>query len=203
MEEKGKIKFSASDLVKKSASQILFTRGKSQIVSDQMLKGEQFQKDTFISKGGVAEELRGKYLQDNFIIYFCNDMLKDKAMWEIKSVNDPINYPQWYLNSSLLQVAFYKSLLMNSDGVLSTPQFRIDQGYEKQEVIVNKNIDYYLLFDKQEFKVDVLNDKEIILYFMEKAQSTLNWDDAKSFDSITRFKEFDILRDSFNFTKIK
>lgn len=204
MENNQTIFFSASDLIKKSASQIKYLRDKAErYVSNRMLLGEAFQKKVIKQKNADADEMRGIYQQDNIIIFFSNDMIKDGKVVEIKMVNDEKDCPLWYFKSSILQTAFYKALLMKSNGILSTPTFRIKEGYNKKTIKINPNTKYNLIFGKEEYSIEVTNKEKIVNFFINKAKvSLLSYNDTKLYDFKYKFKEYDNLKDSFIFTKI-
>lgn len=197
--------FSAADLVKRSAAQIWYFRFKaeSRKVSQAEYDGEAYQKKVAESKGEVAQELRGMYKKGDIIVFFSNDLYKDGIFYEVKMVSDPQEeVPMWYLESSLLQVAFYKSMLMASSGIMNTPTFRVKEGYDAQTIKVNVHSEYHLLFGEEEYRVVVTHPKEILAYFIKKAKATLDYDEAKLYDYDNKFKHFQHLRKYFTFDRI-
>lgn len=198
--------FSASDLIKKSAKQLVFFkhRKERQQATYGQIKGEAFQKKIVESKG-AASELRGIFKRDDVIIFFCNDMYeeKSKTFTEIKSVDPERDCPDWYFESSLVQTAFYKSLLMRSDGNMSTPSFRVKDGYDKIHVNVSTKSKYNLLFGKDLYSIIVKNPDKIIQYYLDKIDSLDNYDSAGFYDAIYKFQDFKKLSKYFKFKKIR
>lgn len=218
--------FSASDLIKRSCAQIVYLHNKQkQIYTDMMQNGTKYQEkiiDEEKIKNQVADELRGCYTYSNinekfinkpilFHIFFCIDMLKNNEFYEIKSIldengNNITTYPQWYFNNSLLQCAFYKSLLMNLDtDKLYTPKFRIKEGYKKQCIQINNNANYYLKFgDVGLYQIDVLNPEKIIEFYKNKINHIYfyDYDIARKFDYQFKWKEYDFLNQYFTYKKI-
>lgn len=209
------IKHSAADLLKKSAMQIVFLRNRKERYATKMQEiGNEYQSkvsndDKYKNKGLYAEELRGSYSFDNNVIFFCIDMISDGNFFEIKSIQDKEGnitdeYPEWYLNNSLLQCAFYKSMLILGDNkTLFTPKFRIKEGFEYKAMEVEPTNDYTLLFgDKLKFKVDVKKPQAIIDFYKNKIEHLENYDTAKEYDNQFKFKDFDVLKKCFKYTEI-
>jgi len=208
------IKYSAADLIKKSCRQIVFLRNKKeQIVSAMQRKGIQFQSKITNeikeqNKGEVAEELRGSYSYNNKTIFFCIDLYFNECFYEVKSIFDEDGnvsdiYDDWYLNNSLLQCAFYKSLLMLGDNdKLFTPKFRLREGFEFKVQEINKLNDYFLIFGNVgKYKIDVLDPEAIVDFYKYKIESLEDYNAASAFDAKFKRKEFDILKEYFSFTK--
>lgn len=207
--------FSASDLCKRSAAQILYfiKSGNRPQVTDKMLAGCAYQKSIFdeiIANGENAfDEMQGVYHFDDNNIYFCIDIVKDNGFIEVKSLFDEngketTHYADWYLASSLLQCAVYKSLLMSMDGnKLRTAQFRLDEGAEKREIEVDANKPYYLKFGSVgTFEVKVKNSEAILDFLHKKIESMSDFVTAKAFDKEFRYNEFNILSQYFEYNKI-
>jgi hypothetical protein len=210
------IKYSAADLLKKSAMQLVFLKNKKEkIATKYQLKGNDFQfkvsdNEKSKNKGFFAEELRGSYSNENSIIFFCVDMISDGVFYEIKSIQDrdgnlTNEYPKWYLESSLLQCAFYKSLLIEGNNkTLYTPKFRLKEGFEFKAMDVDVNSDYVLIFgEKLKYKITVNSPKEIIEYYLNKINHLNNYEQAKAYDSKFKFKDFYYLSTFFEYTEIK
>jgi len=209
--------YSAADLVKRSAAQILYLSKKRQeIISKRMENGTAFQskivKDSSLSNI-VADEMRGchsiKIDNTDIEIFYCIDMIKDGCFYEIKSVldefgNPTTEYPEWYLNSSLLQCAFYKALLMiDKVSRLYTPKFRLKQGYKRSSCKIDSDNDYYLIFgDIAKYKIEVTDAKKIVDFYKKKIKSMTDFDSARSFDEKNKFKEYNKLKKYFNVVKI-
>ena len=104
-----------------------------------------------------------------------------------------------------MQCAFYKSLLLHSNGFVTTPKFRIKEGYNKESKRVDINKPYILHIGNDEYEVSLKNkeaSEKILEYFYEKAKSTGNYDDARLYDSTHKFKHFEHLKQYFTYEKI-
>ena len=208
------MKYSASELVKRSSMQLVYLREKNmRILTKMMANGTAYQshivKDESLANI-VAEEMRGCYTYDDNQIFFCIDMIKNGDFYEIKSVlnesgEDADEYDEWYLNSSLLQCAFYKSLIMRMDSdILFTPKFRVKEGYKKTYLKIDKNANYYLKFGKiGEYKVDVTDPDKLIDFYKNKINSLTDYYSAKNFDIEFKHKEFGLLEKYFTWEKIQ
>lgn len=204
---------SASDLIKRSAKQLVYLRLKKEKIHNWMMeRGVEYQhkvvKDESL-QNTVTEELRGCYPYKNYNIFFCIDMLKDSAFYEIKSIfdeegNPTLVYDDWYLNQSILQCAFYKSLIMKMPStILYTPKFRIKEGYKKISVDVKREWPYYLMFGEVGvYEVQVLDPDSIIDFYINKIESLGDYTSAGCFDSKYKWKEFDELKNYFVVNKI-
>lgn len=198
--------FSASSLVKQSASQIKYLLSHKQVkpLSANIISGTKHQfNSASVMTNKIAEEMRGSYIKGDITIYFCNDVLLDYKLVEIKSIDESRKIEDWYFNSSILQTAFYKSLLLNSNGLLCTPAFRIKEGYQNITRQIDINMPYYLMFGKDHYRIDVLNDKFIINFYLKKIKAILSsWDDVKIFDDKYKFKEYEYLKKALKYNKI-
>lgn len=208
-------RYSASELIKRSAAQLVFFREANVTppVTAQMRVGEAYQhniSEKFKSEGHkVADEMCGCYTYDENAIYFCIDIVRDDEFVEVKSVLDEnkqnsLIYPEWYFQSSILQCAVYKSLLIGMDGcTLTTPKFRLDAGYELITKEVNKSLPYRLKFGEVgTYTVDVLDENRIIKFIKDKINALENFSTARAFDDKFKHREFDFLKDCFTYSKI-
>ena len=187
--------FSAADLVKHSAAKIKYIRDKRiyNTPTPQQRDGVAYQA-TSASKGS-CQELKGMYKFDEGTIHYTNDEVGSNFIIEHKMVKDHDDAPDWYMESSIVQCALYKSFIMKGDGKLITPKFRLKQGYDYQELVVDINIDYILNFGGYKFQIYVDRPEHIINYFVNKAQVTLqDWDSVKEYDKSHKYKEFDNLQ---------
>lgn len=194
--------FSASDLIKKSAAQIKFERDKNIVptISEQMKKGVKYQEQQATKFTDSYQEMRGVYkdYDDCLTIFFTNDIITPKFIAEVKMVDYKREVPFWYLENSLLQAAFYKSLLMKSNGSLQTPKFRLQQGQPLQTLTVDTSIPYRLIFGKTTYNIIVKDPEKIIHFYSIKALSTTcTYEDARTFDRENHHKEFEKLSKTF------
>jgi len=63
-------------------------------------------------------------------------------------------------------------------------------------------MNYYLHFGDDVYQIHCSSPKKIVSFFTQKASSTSNWNDAKTFDGEFKHKEYQILRRYFSYTKI-
>ena len=198
--------FSAADLVKKSATQIKYLRDKMiSIHTWKMEHGVQFQKQIAEQKEESAEEFRTSFedhcKENDIVIFATHDIVCPNKVIEVKTTE--FGAEQWYLESSLLQTAFYKCLIMASNGDMFTPKFRVKKGYKKEYKKVDTNIEYHLQFGDEEYNVLVDNPQKIINYFLEKAKITLGtYDECRNYDALHKFKHFEQLKHCFKYEKL-
>ena len=192
--------FSAKDLVTRSCMQIrMFAEHpeRKPLPSQMVDYGEKFQRavaDTLPNI--VGEEMRGIYTNGGISIYFSNDIVCEDKIIEVKSVTG--NAPEWYFQNSLLQCAFYKSMIMQGFNRLETASFLVNQGYERKSAIVATWTDYILIFGEEKYKIEVNNTHGIINFFLGKARACTDWNLAKNFDFINKHREFEILSKYFD-----
>lgn len=204
------VHYRASDIVKESCMKIVYcTKNNIQKeVTEWMLRGVNYQHsvvEEHIKQGGkVYEEMAGTCAVADAYVDFSIDMIHDGTFIEIKSVSDPNDYAQWYLNQSILQCVLYKTLLLNmADKVLQTASFRIDESHPKEVINVDVTQPYRLIFgDVGVFEVDVTNPAKVFDFFTKKVKALDGYDSAKEFDLIYKHKEFDTLKGCFTYTKI-
>lgn len=168
-----------------------------------VIDGETFQHKVSSSMENlIGEEMRGTYIHGDICINFCNDIVCNDRIIEVKSVSEERGVPEWYLKSSTLQCAMYKALIRKSYGKLITASFFSKLGNPVTETIVDKNINYLLYFGKNIYEVEVYNDDSIVDFFIEKAKASLDWTNAKIFDANYKHREYETLKDYFKITKI-
>ena len=198
--------FSASELVKYSAKKIVYlVRKQIRIKTWMWERGVVYQKKIVEKLGIEAEEFRGCVTYKGHNIFFCVDGYKDNVFYEIKSFLDEdgnekelTEQDMWFYNQSIVQCAFYKSLLILSESdVLFTPKFRLKEGYEFKTIKFNKNNRFVLLFGNlMKREVDVLDPNAIFDYYCRKidAIEELDYDKAKAFDHLFKHKDWDNLK---------
>lgn len=203
--------FSASDLVKKSASQICYLRDKPRpAATARALKGDELAEKKSI---GLVE-MRGMFVNSDMTIFYSFDeIVKDNVITfvEHKYVEDHDTVEDWFFNSSVLQLAFYASLhIINKNKSYVTATFRINDGYEKQCLSVEDNTlcRYVLNFGDKLFEVTISDPIHIVLQFLFKANCTigetrtLSFKKAKTYDNLYKFKEYERLYKCFHITPI-
>ena len=194
--------FSAADLVKKSASQILYKEVKKiqYKATERQLKGNNYA-DKIVKKLNASDEKRGIIkLNNDDLLFFCIDMIYKNKHVEIKMVDNMDSYEQWYLNSSIVQSAFYASLLRDVK-TLDTPQLRTKEGFKQEIVDVNHSNKFELWFGKIKYSIE--SNDSLKEHFIKKALliksciETKDFDKCREFDKQYKFKEFDLFKPKF------
>lgn len=187
--------FSAADLIKRSALQICYLRNKRiSIFNRNIERGIVFQHkaaEELAHYGESCEEQRSSINLDDITIFASHDIVTDKFIMEVKTYDPKVSSGDWYFNYCKLQTAFYKSIVMVSDGNTFTPKFRLKEGYKKQFKKVDTKTPYLLLFGDKLYKVEVKNTKKLLDYFTNKAANTFDYTDAKIYDADHKHKEYD------------
>jgi hypothetical protein len=117
------MKISASELVKRSASQLLYKELKKIkfATTPRQFKGNEYANE-IVAKEEASSEKRGIIPIGDDLLFFCIDMVKANKFIEIKMIDDEYNYDDWYLYSSLLQSTYYATLITKLK-TLDTPKF--------------------------------------------------------------------------------
>jgi hypothetical protein len=99
---------SASELVKCSASQLLYKylRSIQDKPTERKLSGNNYANEIVEKEGGSSEK-RGILEVDGDLIFFCIDMVIGDRFIEIKMVDNEDDYADWYLESSIMQSILY------------------------------------------------------------------------------------------------
>lgn len=193
---------SASELVKRSASQLLYKELKKiqWKQTPRQKKGDEFA-EKIVQKEQASSEKRGVIELGEDLLFFCVDLVKDDLFVEIKMVDNENDYEDWYLESSLLQSTFYASLLKKVKK-LDTPKFRKKEGYKQKILPVPDKFKFELWFgNHQKFSVNPNN--KVMNHYFSKAKlvksciNTKDFDSCRDFDSRFKHKEFKILKPKF------
>lgn len=195
------MKFSASELVKRSASQLLYKELKKieWNATPRQIKGNQYA-DEIVLKEEASSEKRGIINLGDDLLFFCIDMIKDNKFIEIKMVEDMNNYEDWYLYSSIIQSTFYSSLL-ELVKTLDTPKFRKKEGFKQEVIKVPNNFKFELWFGED--KYDIYPNKKVLTHYLNKLQivksciETKDFDTCREFDLKYKHKEFSIFKPKF------
>jgi hypothetical protein len=202
--------FSGKDLVSRSAAQIKYFRDhpeeKGREITPGMIRGSEYQEAVTNILGGM-KEMKSDLTYNNIRICCCHDLVNryEKTITEIKHVDKTRDIPEWYFQQSILQCVLYKTIYHYSGGVLTTPKFMIDQGYEAQTFVMSLS-KYQLLFGDKLYEIIINPDNyiDIIRYFEIKALYSLkSYDTAKSYDAIHYKHHFEDLRQYFDYQLIK
>jgi len=200
------ISFSAKDLLTRSCMQIkMFAEHpeKKSQPSQMVVYGEKFQKAvTETIPNIIGEEMRGKYVNaaHGITINFSNDIVCEDKIIEVKSVKYPVE--EWYLNSSLLQCAFYKSMMILGARHLETASFYTNLGHERTCADIKRAIRYILIFGEEKYEVFVSNPHDIVGFFEHKAICSTDWTTAKVWDAKYKHREFECLRQYISYEPI-
>lgn len=201
--------FSASSLVKSSSRQLKYRSENSveKPATQGMQDGERFQTSVAerIKSLGIeiSQEKRGMFSEEDIRIFFCVDIITDNAFIEVKSVRDENDVPLWYLESSILQVALYKSLIMQGNiNELVTPKFLLDKGEKFEKISVDTDLRYLLVFGDRMFNVVTPDSGRIVDFYLSKIESLESWESAKEWDERFKFREFEFLREVIGFKEI-
>jgi hypothetical protein len=200
------ISFSAKDLLTRSCMQIkMFAEHpeKKPLPSQMVAYGEKFQKavaDTIPNI--VGEEMRGSYVNmaHGITINFSNDIVCEDKIIEVKSVKYPVE--DWYLNSSLLQCAFYKSMIALGARHFETASFYVNLGHERKYVDVSQAVRYILIFGEEKYEVFVSSPHDVVWFFEHKALCSTDWSIAKAWDAKYKHREFECLNQYISYKTI-
>lgn len=195
--------FSASELVKRSASQLLYKTIKKieWKATFRQLKGNEYA-EKIVKKEEASAEKRGIIkLEDNDFLFFCIDMVKNNLFVEIKSLQNEDYFENWFLNSSILQSSFYATLLTKVSK-LDTPLFRKKEGYKQEIIEVPNNFNFQLWFGNKQ-KFNIYPNESIYNHYLNKIKiikEGINSKDfyyCKQFDLQYKFKEFEIYKPKY------
>lgn len=193
--------FSASQLVKKSASQLLYyyMNNKTSPVTENQVKGNNYAND-IVKQSNATSEKRGTLKVNDDYLFFCIDYVKGSVFSEIKMVTNDDDYQGWYLQSSIIQATFYRTLL-NKVTFLDTPLFKQKEGVEQIVIDIPKKIDFQLWFGKDKYQIQ--NDEKIFNHYINKLNiikngfTQRNFDECRKFDAEFKFKEFNTYKPKF------
>lgn len=197
--------FSASELVKRSASQLVYIYIKriEYEATPRQYRGN-IHAEKIIELEEASAERRGVINIEKDLLFFCVDMVKGNTYVEIKMVEG--EYEQWYLESSIVQSAFYASLLEDVK-TLDTPKFRKKEGYKQKVDIVEESKKFELWFGEDRY--DIVPSDKLKQHFIEKliivkrGVESRNFDEARIWDAKFKFKEYDMYKPKYKLIKIK
>ena len=195
--------FSASDLIKCSAKKICYMRGRPRpITTKRQNDGNKWAESMIMG----FPEMRGIYRAKYGTIFYSFDEIRPYKdclkLIEYKSVEDINKIEDWYLSNSILQMAFYTSLLMlNNDKILSTASFYLKNGnpFNKIDARYTKRVLSFLNMGGVKFQVNVIEPYRIVGLFLMKASMSVNYTKATAYDAEYKFKEYDRLKKCFEF----
>jgi hypothetical protein len=159
-------------------------------------------------------EMRGIYKEYKDALVFMSfdeiDTTGNKARFiEHKNVHDINKLEDWFVEYSVLQVAFYAAMAESIDHY-TTATFHVKNGNEKNNIFVDKDREFYLYMKSRNgeliIKVDVLDPKKIldlykkkvkVLKFDKESNKKEVWDKAQEFDSKYKRKEVEHLSGAY------
>lgn len=195
------MKISASELVKRSASQLLYKELKKieWQISPRQYKGNDYA-DEIVKKENGSAEKRGIISLKEDLLFFCIDMVKDNKLIEIKMVDNMNKYEDWYLYSSIIQSTFYASLSTKVK-TLDTPKFRKKEGYLQEIIDMPKNPEFELWFGEDKYKIypnELIYDHYINkIQVIKEGMKNNSFEQVRLFDSKFKFKEFSIFKPKY------
>ncbi len=190
---------STSELVKRSASQLLYNKIKKveHKPTEKQVKGSLHSQEV-CKKLEASSEKRGIKEINGCLFFFCIDLVKDNNFVEVKMVED--KYEDWYLHSAILQSTLYASLLSKVK-TLDTPEFRKKEGYKQEILEVPNKFNFELWFGSQKYKI--YQNDEILNHYINKASliksclPTKDFDSCRLFDSEFKHREFEIFKPKY------
>ena len=191
--------FSASELVKKSLSQLLYNKVINKIhlkPTDNQIKGNEYSQKISNKEGGLSEK-RGIINIGDDKLYFCVDLIQDNKFIEIKMVN---NENDFFLKSAILQSTLYCSLLKKVK-TLDTPTFLKKEGIKNEIIVRPDKYTFELWFGDKRYKI--YSNSNVENFYINKLKSLKNcilhknFNGAKLYDSKYKGKEFDILNPKY------
>ena len=195
------MKFSAADLVKKSASQILYFEllKIQRQATPRQIQGNAYA-DKITMKEEASSEKRGIISLEEDLLFFCIDMIKDNTYVEIKMVDNMNDYPDWYLHSSVLQSTFYNTML-GKVKTLDTPKFRKKEGFKQEIIPVLEERTFELWFGEDKYEIfeneDIYDHYQQKLKVISKSAKEADFEEVRKWDSQFKFKEYEIFKPKF------
>ena len=152
----------------------------------------------------IGEEMRGKYVNNELgiTINFSNDIVCTDKIIEVKSVHG--KYEPWYLQSSILQCAFYKSMMLLGAWHLETASFYTNLGNPRvqTDIDASRKITYILIFGEEKYEIFVNDPYQIVRFFEHKAYCSLDWSTAKRWDEQYKRMEYECLKKFISYKMI-
>ena len=176
--------FSAADLIKRSARQILYLRQhpEKKQVTAQQLQGVADQKKNTTSE---YVEMRGTYTRGEFNIFFSIDEVRLKGNKAMLIEHKSGSHTDAFFKKSVQQAGAYHALMMSSDLKLETAVFYQNMGNSVKRLDLNGlNIKTRLMYLGNEYSVTNKHVERTVDILYKKALATMDWDRANSFDEV-------------------
>lgn len=203
---KDKVFFSAKDLVSRSCKQLKFfieNPDAKPKPTDAQYDGIDYQHQIALSIDGLIGEEMGNYIEfDNIRVYFSNDIVTPSEIIEVKNIDKNRPVEEYYRNNSILQTAMYCALTWECNRFLRTSAFHVNSGHEYKTTIVDSRFEYKLYFGDEKYLILITNREKLIYFLKTKALYCLDWNKAKEFDAKYKRREFEVLKDCFEYKKI-
>lgn len=204
------IHLSLSALLKQSAMQSCYLRKKKKEkpVSEAMVQGNILAHEKSISE---YVEMRGTYNHksfNNFLIHYAFDEIevndKSALLIEHKNITSEKPVEMWYFESCVLQTAVYQAFAkVNKNKHLQTATFHIKEGNPKEELELNNlYLRSQLRMGDDVYTVVVTDPIKLVNFYCRKAEAILDYDNARKFDSLYKFKEYKALKECLSFRPI-
>lgn len=199
--------FSASDVIKFSASKIVYIskHGKKDVTIGQ-LQGESYAEKHSLG----LKEMRGCFSFDDDKVFFSFDEIRVCDLYyfiEHKSIDKSRNLEDWYFKSSTMQVAFYSALYRFSNvKTYETATFYKEKTNENN-VLSLKDVEYnkcrFLLnFGGDIYEIILHDDRSLMKFFYNKMKSCYSYDSAKQWDNFYKNKEYEYVKSFYSIRKM-
>jgi len=206
MKKEPKMQFSCADLVKQSATQILYNHENDvqKKITDGISFGESYQKKISSMIPDTYSEMVGVYVKDMFekklSMFFANDIVGNGFILEVKSTMPDIQIPEWYFHQSILQSALYHALIKTNIKDLGIcPLVSASYTNENNSVMLKESPLYFLLFNKEIYSIFFTNEHviaEFVKFYRTKAlYVSEGWESAKHWNINYNRKEWEIFKD--------
>lgn len=206
--------FGAANLVKQSAAQILYYLIKNikPEPTFQMKAGQKFQEKMSTPDG--YHEMRGTHRWgDNIVFFTWDEIIPHQTITEYIEIKSVQYEPEdWYLQSSLVQVALYGSMSMWCDDYITAKFARRQYGTHRLKIDYNTGNWFTLIFGEERFRVTVLNSDKILKYYSDKVnvivkcidydKMTVDYDPAREWDKKYKHKDYQNLKKYFSYATI-
>ena len=199
--------WSASDLIKQPARQMVFFGLKRQKCKDyeKPITEEQAMGTEYQEKISTSEfiEMRGTYNYKDHLIHYSFDEIKDDGnliFIEHKNINDLSTLAEWYKQYCILQVAFYQSMATTVPDFY-TASFMRKKGHEIKHISSKDRDKVFILSfgndnEVKRYEIKVSNPEEIIKFYMNKLDHVvdLSYSEASIWGDKYKKKEFNKLQ---------
>ena len=110
----------------------------------------------------------------------------------------------WYFQSCVLQTAVYQAFAqLNETKHLQTATFHVNAGHPKLELdLGNLYLRSQLRMSEDCYSVIVTDAQKLVDFYCKKALAIFEYDDARAFDELYKFKEYKTLKECLSFSPI-